>query len=185
MLQHLMDRFVVTARRARADRDRQPSNHRSRRRLLFGASLGVLLTAVVIGSMPTAAVACPDDNQVEGGWYITVDLEDPSPATFDALYGFARGGVFTRIDGRTNAPALGTWKRNGDGEIIFSAILFNFTAGEVPTPATRNGAILGKFSARVTNGMLTGTFSADGILGLTNFHRAGKFTGTRIAPEAP
>jgi hypothetical protein len=138
------------------------------------------LIAAVIGTAPTKAFAQADDgNRVEGSWYITVNITEPIQATFDATYAFAKGGAFTRIDGRNNAPAVGTWKYTDDGRIVFSNILFNFTNG------VRNGAIAGKFSAQVVNGTLTGTFSADGILGLTGFHRAGTFTGTRIVAEGP
>jgi hypothetical protein len=138
------------------------------------------LSLTAIGSTPTKAFAdMVDSNRVEGSWYVTVNVTDPIQITFDATYAFAKGGAFTRIDGRNNAPAVGTWKYTVDGGLVFSNILFNFTNG------VRNGAIAGKFAARVVDGTLTGTFSADGILGLTGFHRSGTFTGTRIAAEAP
>jgi len=57
--------------------------------------------------------------------------------------------------------------------------LFNFTAG------ARNGAIIATNSARVVDGTMTGSFTADGILGLTGFHRSGTFTGTPIVVEGP
>ena len=144
----------------------------------------LLVVAVSLLMMGQAFARTDDDKsadseRVEGGWYITVDLTEPSPSTFDALYGFSEGGAFTRIDGRNNAPALGTWKRTDDGEIVFSAILFNFTAG------VRTGYILGKFRARVVDGTLTGTFTAEGV-GIPGFlPRSGTFTGTRIVPEQP
>lgn len=120
-----------------------------------------------------------EDQRVEGSWYVTAQVTEPSPATFDVLYAFDAGGGFTRIDGRNNAPALGTWKRTEDGEIIFSAILFNFTGG------VRTGYIVGKFSARIVDGSLTGTFTAEGN-GIPGFlPRSGSFTGTRIVPEHP
>jgi hypothetical protein len=113
-------------------------------------------------------------------------VTSPSPATFDATYAFAKGGAFTRIDGRTNAPAVGTWKNAEDGGIVFSNILFNFNAGVLPSPASRNGAIVGNFAAHVAaDGKLVGTFTAHGILGLTGFSRAGTFTGTKIEAVGP
>lgn len=137
------------------------------------------LIAAAIATAPSKVFAGADDgNRVEGSWYITVNVTETG-ATFDATYAFAKGGVFTRIDGRNNAPAVGTWKYTDDGRIVFSNILFNFTNG------VRNGAIAGKFSAQVVNGTMTGTFVADGILGLTNFHRSGTFTGTPIVAEGP
>jgi hypothetical protein len=138
------------------------------------------LSATAIGTAPTKVFAgASDANRVEGSWYITVSVTEPVQATFDATYAFAKGGAFTRIDGRNNAPAVGTWKYTDDGGVVFSNVLFNFTNG------VRNGAIAGKFSARVIDGTLTGTFSADGILGLTGFHRSGTFTGTPIVAEGP
>lgn len=126
-----------------------------------------------------SADSISETGRVEGGWYVTVELTEPSPSTFDALYTFAEGGAFTRIDGRNNAPALGTWKRTDDGEIVFSALLFNFTVG------VRTGYILGKFRARVIDGTLTGTFTAEGV-GIPGFlPRSGTFTGTRIVAEQP
>jgi hypothetical protein len=175
MLKHLGTRELVTKMRS----------YINRRQLLLKVGVGALGSAAAIATLPAAACAQGGDESIEGSWYITVNLKVPSPTTFDALYGFAEGGVFTRLDGRNNAPALGTWKQSEEGGIIFSAILFNFTAGVLPSPTSRNGAILGKFAARVVNGTLTGTFTAEGILGLTDFYRSGTFTGTRIQAERP
>ena len=133
------------------------------------------LIAAAIGTAPSKVFAQADDgNRVEGSWYVMVTITEPmqAQATFDVTYAFAKGGAFTRIDGRNTSPAVGTWKYTDDGRIVFSNILFNFTNG------VRNGAIAGKFSAQVVNGTMTGTFVADGILGLTGFHRSGTFTGT-------
>lgn len=145
----------------------------------------VLIAIVVFGTvahgtfLAKALADKVDGDQIEGSWYITVHLTDPFQQTFDATYSFAEGGAFTRIDGRNNAPAVGTWKQTDDGEFIFSNILFFFNNG------VRNGAIAGKFSASAANGAMTGTFTADGILGLNGFHRAGTFTGVPIPAEAP
>ena len=85
----------------------------NRRQLLIGAGVGAIGAAAVVGRTPAAVLAEEqgEDERVDGGWHVTVEVTQPSPATFDALYGFAEGGVFTRIDGRNNAPAVGTWKR--------------------------------------------------------------------------
>jgi hypothetical protein len=160
----------------------------SRRQLLVGAGAGALGTAAALGAAPLKALASEgeDGGGVEGSWYISVQVTSPTPATFGATYGFAKGGVFTRIDGRTNAPAVGTWKRAEDGGIVFSNLLFNFTPGVLPSPASRNGAIVGNFAAHVaSDGTLVGTFTAHGTLGLTGFSRAGTFTGTRIEAVGP
>jgi hypothetical protein len=157
----------------------------NRRQLLIGAGMGAIGAAAAAGAAPAAAFVKEADDEVEGSWYITAHVTETG-ATFDALYGFAKGGVFERIDGRNNQPALGTWKHTEDDAIVFSNILFNFPPiGSVPSPTNRNGAIMGKFAARVVDGVLTGTFTADGILGLSGFHRSGTFTGTRIVAEGP
>ncbi len=157
----------------------------NRRQLLIGTGLGAIGAVATAGAAPAAAFAKDADDEVEGSWYITAHVTETG-ATFDALYGFAKGGVFERIDGRNNQPALGAWKHTEDHAIVFSNILFNFPPiGSVPSPTNRNGAIMGKFAARVVDGMLTGTFTADGILGLSGFHRSGTFTGTRIVAEGP
>jgi hypothetical protein len=153
----------------------------NRRQLLIRAGAGALGTAAAAGFAPTVVHGQEQgqDEGVEGGWYISVEVTQPAPATFDALYAFGKGGSFTRIDGRNNAPALGTWKRAEDGAIVFRALLFNFVAG------VRTGFIDGKFIAHVVDGTLVGTFTAEGH-GIPGFlPRIGTFTGTRIAPEAP
>ena len=158
----------------------------NRRQLLIGAGMGLVGTAAAAGAAPATAFAGDQDEGVEGSWYILAHVTKPIDAKFDALYGFAKGGVFERIDGRNNQPALGTWKHTNDHDIVFSNILFNFPPlGSVPGPANRNGAIMGKFAARVVDGTMTGTFTADGILGLSGFHREGTFTGTRIEAQGP
>jgi hypothetical protein len=153
----------------------------NRRQLLIGVGVGAVGTMTPVGRAAAAVFAEEQegDEQVEGSWYITVEVTQPTPATFDALYGFAKGGVFTRIDGRNNAPALGTWKRADDGAIIFSNVLFNFVTG------VRTGYITGKFTARVVGGTLTGTFTAEGPSIPGFLPRSGTFTGTRIVAEAP
>jgi hypothetical protein len=154
----------------------------NRRQLLIRAGVGAIGTAAAVGRTPAAVFPEEqeeDERRVEGGWYITVEVIQPSPAMFDALYGFAQGGSFTRIDGRNNAPAVGTWRRAEDGAIIFSFTLFNFVAG------VRTGYITAKSIARVDDGTLTGTFTAEGH-GIPGFlPRSGTFNGTRIVPEAP
>jgi hypothetical protein len=160
----------------------------NRRQLLIGAGAGALGTAAALGATPLRALASEGEEggSVEGSWYVSVKVTSPSPASFDATYGFAKGGVFTRIDGRTNAPAVGTWKRAEEGGIVFSNILFNFNPGVLPSPASRNGAIVGNFAAHVAaDGTMVGTFTAHGILGLTGFSRAGTFTGTKIEAVGP
>lgn len=143
-----------------------------------------VLVAVGIGTPAVFAVENgEEDNQVEGSWYINVHVTEPAISDFDALYAFAKGGVFTRIDGRNNAPAVGTWKHTSGHDIVFSSFLFNFAPGALPSPATRNGAIMAVLNAQVIDGKLTGTFVAFGVLGLNGFHRAGTFTGSRISAE--
>ena len=150
------------------------TNSINRRQVL--ARAGAIGAMALVGGAASAALREGRDEQerIEGSWYITVEVTSPSPSTFDALYGFADGGVFTRIDGRNNAPALGNWKRTEDGEIVFNAILFNFT------PTGRLGSIIGQFRAHLVDGTLIGTFTAEGD-GIPGFlPRIGSFTGKRI-----
>jgi hypothetical protein len=159
----------------------------SRRQLLVSLGAGAAGSAAALSAAPLRALASEgkEIGDVEGSWYITVQVTSPTAATFDALYAFGKGGVFIRIDGRTNAPAVGTWKRAPGGGIVFSNILFNFPIGVLPSPTSRSGAILGKFAAHLTaDGKLAGTFTAEGIPPLT-FNRAGTFTGTRIEAVGP
>lgn len=163
-------------------------DYSNRRQFLIGAGFGAAGAAAALAASPVAAFAAGEDGDeaIEGCWHVSIHVTSPNappPIDFDALYAFARGGVFTRIDGRTNGSSLGTWKRGGDG-IVFSNLQFNFPAGVVPTFGNRNGAIVGKFAARVVDGTLTGTFTADGIPPLT-FHRDGTFTGSRIDAVGP
>jgi len=172
------------------EREEEVGTRINRRQVLLGLGAGAAGSAAALSAAPVRALASKSEEigDVEGSWYITADVTSPSTAlaTFDALYAFANGGVFTRIDGRNNAPAVGTWERAQDGGIVFSNILFNFPMGVVPTAASRNGAIAGNFAAQVkTDGTMAGTFTAHGILGLTGFSRAGTFTGTRIEAVGP
>jgi hypothetical protein len=160
----------------------------NRRQLLIGAGAGAVGAAAVLTAAPLNVLASEDEPgvDIEGSWYVNVQVTSPTPASFDVLYAFAKGGVFTRVDGRSNAPSVGTWKRSQDDGIVFSAISFNFNAGTMPSPASRNGAILGSFAAHVAaDGTLHGTFTAQGILGLTGFTRAGTFSGSRIEAVGP
>ena len=160
----------------------------NRRQMLIGAGAGAVGAAAALGAAPLKVLASGDEESVnvQGSWHVNVEITSPSPASFDVLYAFAKGGVFTRVDGRSNAPSVGTWQRAQDGGVVFSAISFNFSAGALPSPASRNGAILGKFAAHVAaDGTLQGTFTAEGILGLTGFSRAGTFSGTRIEAVGP
>jgi hypothetical protein len=164
--------------------------HVNRRQMLVGMGAGAAGAAAVLGAAPLKVLASEgeDNGDFEGSWYISIQVTSPpaNVGTFDALYAFGKGGVFTRIDGRTNAPAVGTWKRASGGGIVFANILFNFTAGALPSPASRNGAIAGNFAAHINkDGTMAGTFTAHGILGLTGFSRAGTFTGTRIEAVGP
>jgi hypothetical protein len=146
-----------------------------------------VLVAVGIGTPAVFAAEQEhgeENSQIEGSWYVTVHVtEPPNLPDYDALYAFATGGVFTRIDGRNNAPGVGTWKHTSGHHIVFSSFLFNFAPDALPSPATRNGAILAVLDASVIDGKMTGTFEGFGVLGLNGFFRAGTFTGTRISPE--
>ena len=154
-----------------------------RRRLMTGVGAGALGALALSGAAVVAKAVGQDDGaDVTGGWYITVQVEQPTPARFDALYAFAAGGAFIRIDGRNNAPALGSWKTQGQN-ITMTALLFSFD-----TAGNRLGTITGHFLTTVTAGVMNGTFSATGIATdgspLPGFPKSGTFTGTRILARA-
>ena len=154
-----------------------------RRQVMAGAGMGIL-GALALPGVALRASADDEGADVTGAWYVTVQVEHPAPAQFDALYGFAAGGAFVRIDGRNNAPALGEWRREGD-TIVMANLLFSFD----PATAKRIGTIAGHFQATVKAGVMSGTFSATGSAPdgspLPGFPKSGTFTGTRIRAQAP
>jgi hypothetical protein len=151
---------------------------------MTGVGVGALGAIALSGAAVVANASSQDDGaDITGGWYITVQLLLPTPSTFDALYALTAGGAFIRIDGRNNAPALGSWKTQGQN-IIMTALLFSFD-----TAGNRLGTITGHFQAAVTAGVMNGTFSATGVATdgspLAGFPKSGTFTGTRIVAQAP
>jgi hypothetical protein len=156
-----------------------------RRQLMTGVGMGILGALALPGAALQANADDEDEGAgITGAWYVTVQVEHPAPAQFDALYGFAAGGAFARIDGRNNAPALGEWRREGD-TIVMANLLFSFD----PATGKRIGTIAGHFQATVQAGVMNGTFSATGSAPdgspLPGFPKSGIFTGTRIRAQAP
>jgi hypothetical protein len=150
------------------------------RRQLLRAGVGAILTAAVIGAMAASVLAHHECERVEGSWWVQVHVDEPAGVPdFDVTYGFAEGGVFTRIDGRSGATSLGTWKRTEDGKIVIALRVFHFTQG------VRDSTIFPVFIARVVDGTLTGTFTAVAHPEIPGFPSSGTFTGTRILAEAP
>jgi hypothetical protein len=157
-----------------------------RRQFLVGAGVGAIGTAAAVATAPTAVFADNEKVGIEGTWLVTVHVASPSGvADFDTTYGFAHGGVFTRIDGRTNAPSLGTWTRGEDGAILTTARVFHLTAG------VRDATIWLHFAAHVVDGMLTGDWTAvaHSLSGtpitIPGFPASGTIKGTRIPGEGP
>jgi hypothetical protein len=147
-----------------------------------GAGLGLLGALALAGATrPERADAADED--LTGAWYISVQVKQPTPAQFDALYGFGTGGAFVRIDGRNNAPALGVWERKGD-TIVMANLLFSFD----PATGERIGTIRGDFQTTVKAGAMSGTFTAMGTAPdgspLAGFPKSGTFTGTPIRAQA-
>jgi hypothetical protein len=104
-------------------------------------------------------------------------IEQPADkaATFPAMLGFARGGVFSRVDGRDNAPSLGTWKHSEAG-IVFQRIEYQFSAGALVRTVTVLSA------AEVQGDSMSGTFVGS-VAG--SFFRSGSFTATRVPAKGP
>jgi hypothetical protein len=153
--------------------------------LITGVGAGAL-GALALSSAAVVAKASGQDDGSDflGGWYISVQLLQPTASQFDALYAITAGGAFIRIDGRNNAPAIGAWKMQGKS-IVMTALLFSFD----PATGNRLGTITGHFLATITDGVMNGTFSATGLATdgtpLAGFPKSGTFTGTRIVPQAP
>jgi hypothetical protein len=165
-------------------------NQMGRRQLLIGAGVGAAGALAALHGTASVAAAGPDDSQdrgdgrPEGTWHVTVNVTSPAATTFDALYSFARGGAFVRVDGRKNTfvPALGTWRSVEDG-IEFSFVLFSFDA-----TGARNGTITVPSHGSIVDGSLRGTFTAygvqnDGTTPLPGFPKSGTVTGTRVRTD--
>jgi hypothetical protein len=125
--------------------------------------------------------AARNDNAVIGAWRVTVDVAGSS-APFDTLYLFSRGGGFTRIDGRTNATAVGSWSENGHGTVSVTFVLFSFDPS-----GHRLGTVTAQALGHVRGGILRGSFTANGVdmtgRPLPGFPKNGAYSGTRISPN--
>ena len=148
-----------------------------RRQLLAGMGAGTLGAVAALGAGMTPVLAKESEARVEGSWQAIVHIEQPADkaATFPAMLGFARGGVFSRVDGRDNAPSLGTWRQSEAG-IVFQRIEYQFSAGVLVRTVTVLSA------AQVHGDSMTGTF-----VGLVagSFFRSGSFTATRVPAQGP
>ena len=169
-----------------ARRERQVHTVGTPRREFMGrASLGLLSAVAVLGAAPSAN-ADEIINDVTGAWDVAVQVEQPAPAQYDALYAFAAGGAFFRIDGRNNAPALGEWRMQEDNTTVITALLYSFDTDT----SKRLGTITGYFQTAVNEaGKLIGSFSAVGTAldgsTLPGFPKSGTFIGSRIRAQAP
>jgi len=149
-----------------------------RRQLLAGMGAGTLGAVAALGAGMTPVLAKDDsEERVEGSWQAVIHIEKPAAnaATFPAMLGFAGGGVFSRVDGRDNAPSLGTWKHSEAG-IVFQRIEYQFSAGVV----LRTVNVLSV--AKVDGDSMSGTFT--GLVG-GSFFRSGSFTATRVPAKGP
>ena len=125
----------------------------------------------------TPVLAKESEARVEGSWQAVIHINQPADkaATFPAMFGFARGGVFSRVDGRDNAPSLGTWKHSEAG-IVFQRIEYQFSAGLLVRTVTVLSA------AEVHGDSMSGTFVGS-VAG--SFFRSGSFTATRVPAQGP
>ena len=148
-----------------------------RRELLAGMGAGTVGAVAALGVGMTPVWAKESEGRVEGSWQAVIHVEQPpdKAVTFPAMFGFAGGGVVTRIDGRDNAASLGTWKHSTEG-IVFQRIEYQFAAGVlVRTVAVR--AV-----AEVEGDSMSGTFT--GLVAGT-FYRSGSFTAIRVPAQGP
>ena len=148
-----------------------------RRQLLAGMGAGTVGAVAALGAGMTPALADESEARVEGSWQALIHIERPADkaATFPAMLGFARGGVFSRVDGRDNAPSLGTWKHSEAG-IVFQRIEYQFSAGVLVRTVTVLSA------AKVHGDSMSGTFTG---LVAGQFFRSGSFTATRVPAQGP
>ena len=153
-----------------------------RRQLLAGMGAGTLGAVAALGAGMTPVLAQgseanESEARVEGSWQAVIHIEKPTTnaITFPAMFGFASGGVFSRVDGRDNAPSLGTWKHSEAG-IVFQRIEYQFSMGAL----LRTVNVLSE--AKVDGDSMSGTFT--GLVGGT-FFRSGSFTATRVLAKGP
>jgi hypothetical protein len=148
-----------------------------RRQLLAGMGAGTLGAAAALGAGMTPVMARESEGRVEGSWQAVIHVEQPpdKTATFPAMFGFAGGGVVTRVDGRDNAPSLGTWKHSEAG-IVFQRIEYQFAAGVLVRTVNVVAA------AELNGDSMTGTFVGT-VAG--SFFRSGSFTATRLPAQGP
>jgi hypothetical protein len=151
-----------------------------RRQLLLGMGAGTLGAVAALGAGMTPVLAKESEDseaRVEGSWQAVIHIEKPvaNAATFPAMFGFAKGGVFSRVDGRDNAPSLGTWKSSEAG-IVFQRVEYQFPAGA----PMRTVNVLS--AAKVDGDSMSGTFT--GLVGGT-FFRSGSFAATRLPALGP
>jgi hypothetical protein len=148
-----------------------------RRQLLAGMGAGTLGAVAALGAGMTPVLANGSEARVEGSWQAVIHIEQPpdKTATFPAMFGFAGGGVFTRVDGRDNAPSLGTWKHSEAG-IVFQRIEYQFLADVFQRTVTVLSA------AEVDGDSMSGTFIGS-VAG--KFFRSGSFTATRVPAQGP
>jgi hypothetical protein len=147
-----------------------------RRQLLAGMGAGTLGAVAALGAGMTPVLAS-ESERVDGSWQAVIHIEKPADkaATFPAMFGFAKGGVFSRVDGRDNAPSLGTWKHSEAG-IVFQRIEYQFSAGVLVRTVTVLSA------AKVDGDSMSGTFIGS-VAG--SFFRSGSFTATRVPAQGP
>jgi hypothetical protein len=148
-----------------------------RRQLLAGMGAGTLTAVAALGAGMTPVLANESEARVEGSWQALIHIEKPvaNAATFPAMFGFAGGGVFSRVDGRDNAPSLGTWKHSEAG-IVFQRIEYQFSLGVLVRTVTVLSA------AKVHGDSMSGTFIGS-VAG--SFFRSGSFTATRVPAKGP
>lgn len=154
----------------------------NRREALAAGGIGALGAALALaGARPMLAEDQNNDATILGAWQVTVHV-DGVAKPFEVLYAFGLGGIFARVDGRSNAipTALGTWRHHGDA-VEFNYVLFAFDG-----TGARTGTITVPSTGRVANGTLTGTFTAYGVdtngSPLPGFPKTGTVEGVQVAP---
>ena len=95
----------------------------------------------------------------------------------------ARWTAEARFYGRNDVPGLGVWKQNPNGRVRCTFVLFSFDAA-----GHRAGTITATTLGRISDGVLRGSFTANGVdlagNTLAGFPKTGTYGGKRIETQA-
>jgi hypothetical protein len=135
-----------------------------RRQVLKGLGAGALAVGATAVLSPVTALAADDRNSLLGAW--SFNVHPVGRASFQAVAGFAAGGVFTTVNSQgPGEVGLGAWDKEKDKHFAFKFTAFDFPQGQLAvvtvsaTGTLDENSIQGSFSARVLGNLVdSGTF---------------------------